>query len=407
MAKPKLLFLGQTLPYPPDSGTAIRSYNVLRLLARDYDVTALCFYRRATTPDPAGSLAALRAIARDVELFPIEQEYSRVRMIADHARSVVRRRAYTAFAYRSAAFTRALRSRLAREQFVIAHLDSLDLGDYVPLVAGVPIVAGHHNVESALLRRRAESESNVMRRRYLELQAWFTENEERRWCPRAAVNLAVSEADKADFERLVPGARFEVIPNGVDVDAFVPSTGSVKDGIVFVGGMSWFPNADALELFEEEILPLVRARDQQVKVTWVGRAKPDVIARHAKRGVALTGHVDDIRPYVGSAACYVVPLRIGGGTRLKILDAWAMGKAVVSTSVGCEGLDAVDGQNILIRDDPAAFAAAVLMVLRDSGLRASLERNARATAEQKYSWIVIGEKLRRVYGEVFGATTGT
>ena len=400
MTKPKLLFLGQTLPYPPDSGTAIRSYNVLRLLARDYDVTALCFYRRATTPDLPGSLAALRTIASDVELFRIEQEYSRTRMLADHGRSVLTGRAYTAFAYRSAAFRHALLSRLARERFAIAHVDSLDLGDYLPLIADVPVVAGHHNVESALLRRRAENESSVMRRGYLELQARLTEREERRWCPLAAVNLAVSDADRADFQRLVPGARFEVIPNGVDVEAFVPSVGGAKDGIVFVGGMSWFPNADALEFFDEEILPLVRARDEHVKVTWVGRAKPDVIARYATRGVELTGHVDDIRPYVGGAACYVVPLRIGGGTRLKILDAWAMGKAVVSTSVGCEGLDAVDGQNILIRDDPAAFAAAVTMVLRDSGLRASLERNARATAEQKYSWNVIGETMRRVYGDV-------
>ncbi len=407
MAKPKLLFLGQTLPYPPDSGTAIRSYNVLRLLGRDYDVTALCFYRRATTPDLAGSLAALRGIAADVELFPIEQEYSRARMIADHARSVLTRRAYTAFAYRSSAFRRAVLARLAREQFAIAHLDSLDLGDYVPLLSGMPIVAGHHNVESALLRRRAENDASLVRRRYLELQAQFTEREERRWCPRAAVNLAVSDADRAEFQRLVPNARFEVIPNGVDVDAFVPSAGGANDGIVFVGGMSWFPNADALQFFDEEILPLVRARDERVKVTWVGRAKPDVIASYAKRGVELTGHVDDIRPYVGSAACYVVPLRIGGGTRLKILDAWAMGKAVVSTSVGCEGLDAVDGQNILIRDDPSAFAAAVMMVLRDSGLRASLERNARATAEQKYSWTVIGEKMRKVYEEVLERAAGS
>ena len=400
MTKPKLLFLGQTLPYPPDSGTAIRSYNVLRLLARDYEVTALCFYRRATTPDLPGSLAALRTIASDVELFRIEQEYSRVRMLADHGRSVLTRRAYTAFAYQSEAFRRALLARLARGTFVAAHLDSLDLGDYLPLVAGMPVVVGHHNVESALLRRRAESESSVLRRGYIEMQARFTESEERRWCPLASVNLAVSDADKADFERLVPGARFEVIPNGVDVDAFVPSTGQARDGIVFVGGMSWFPNADALDFFAEDILSLVRARDEHVKVTWVGRAKPEVIASYAKRGIELTGHVDDIRPFVGSAACYVVPLRIGGGTRLKILDAWAMGKAVVSTSVGCEGLDAVDGQNILIRDEPAAFAAAVTTVLRDSGLRASLERNARATAEQKYSWKVIGEKMRRVYGEV-------
>jgi glycosyltransferase involved in cell wall biosynthesis len=164
--------------------------------------------------------------------------------------------------------------------------------------------------------------------------------------------------------------------------------------------MSWFPNADALEFFDEEILPLVRARDEKMTVTWVGRAKPEVIARYATRGIQLTGHVDDIRPYVAKAACYVVPLRIGGGTRLKILDAWAMGKAVVSTSVGCEGLEAVDGQNILIRDDPAAFAAAVTTVLRDAGLRTALERNARVTAEQRYSWDVIGETMRRLYGEV-------
>src|SRR3569623_428032 len=230
MAKPKLLFLGQTLPYPPDSGTAIRSYNVLRLLARDYEVTALCFYRRATTPDLAGSLAGLRAITPDVELFRIEQEYHRGRMISDHAQSVLTRRAYTAFAYRSAAFMRALRTRLARERFSIAHVDSLDLGDYLPLLTGVPIVAGHHNVESALLRRRAESESGIMRRRYLELQARITENAARRWCPLAAVNLDVSEADKAGFERLVPGARFEVIPNGVAVDAFVPRPGGAWNG---------------------------------------------------------------------------------------------------------------------------------------------------------------------------------
>ena len=400
MAKAKLLFLSQTLPYPPDSGTAIRSYNVLRLLARDYDVTALCFYRRATTPDLAGSLGALRAMVPVVEAFPIEQEHSRARLLWDHARSVLTGRAYTAFAYESAAFTHALLSHLEHETFALAHLDSLDLGVYVPALAGVPVIAVHQNVESALLRRRAANETSAARRAYLRLQARLMEKEERRWSARVALNLAVSDADTAELRALVPNARFEMIPNGVDVDTFVPSRVAAEDGIVFVGGMSWFPNADALEFFDEEILPLVRARDEKITVTWVGRAKPEVIARYATRGIQLTGHVDDIRPYVAKAACYVVPLRIGGGTRLKILDAWAMGKAVVSTSVGCEGLEAVDGQNILIRDDPAAFAAAVTTVLRDTGLRTALERNARVTAEQRYSWDVIGETMRRLYGEV-------
>jgi glycosyltransferase involved in cell wall biosynthesis len=400
MAKPKLLFLSQTLPYPPDSGTAIRSYNVLRLLARDYDVTALCFYRRATTPDLAGSLAALRAMVPTVEAFPIEQEHSRARLVWDHARSLLTGRAYTAYAYESASFSDALRTHLERDRFELAHLDSLDLGAHVPALAGIPVIAVHQNVESALLRRRAANDTSSLRRAYLRVQARLMEGEERRWSPRVALNLAVSDADAADLRALVPSARFEMIPNGVDVETFVPSNTAADDGIVFVGGMSWFPNADALELFDEEILPLVRARDPQVRVTWVGRAKPEAIASYAKRGITLTGHVDDIRPFVASAACYVVPLRIGGGTRLKILDAWAMGKAVVSTSVGCEGLEAVDGKNILIRDDPAAFAAAVTTVLRDTGLRAALERNARLTAEQRYSWDVIGETMRRLYGEV-------
>jgi glycosyltransferase involved in cell wall biosynthesis len=232
------------------------------------------------------------------------------------------------------------------------------------------------------------------------LQARLVEGEERRWSPRVALNLAVSDADAEELRALAPDARFDMVPNGVDVDTFVPVHDATQEGIVFVGGMSWFPNADALEFFDEKILPLVRARDPQETVTWVGRAKPEVIASYAQRGIHLTGHVDDIRPYVARAACYVVPLRIGGGTRLKILDAWAMGKAVVSTSVGCEGLSAVDGQNILIRDDPAEFAAAVTTVLHDTGLRGALERNARATAEERYSWDVIGETMRRLYGEV-------
>jgi glycosyltransferase involved in cell wall biosynthesis len=131
----------------------------------------------------------------------------------------------------------------------------------------------------------------------------------------------------------------------------------------------------------------------------VGRASPEEIERYARIGITLTGHVDDIRPCVDRAACYVVPLRIGGGTRLKILDGWAMGKAIVSTSIGCEGLDAIDGKNILVRDDPRSFAAAVIGVLRDPLLRASLEREGRVTAERTYSWEVIGAAIRRAYAD--------
>jgi glycosyltransferase involved in cell wall biosynthesis len=168
--------------------------------------------------------------------------------------------------------------------------------------------------------------------------------------------------------------------------------------LVFVGGYSWYPNRDAMAYFGKTILPLVRRRYPDLSVTWVGRA-PDAVKRDFENlyGIRLTGYVDDVRPVVSGAACYVVPLRVGGGTRLKILDAWAMGKAVVSTSIGCEGLDARDGENILIRDTPESFAEAVDAVLKDDDLRTRLERNARATAESVYDWSVIGGPMLREY----------
>jgi len=399
MPKPALLFLSQTLPFPPDGGAAIRVYNILRLLARDYDVTALCFYRRATTPDLDGSVAALRAIAPTVEAFPIEQEHSRARLAWDHARSVATRRAYTVYAYESAAYRASLARHLARTRFALVHMDSLDLSAYLPLLRGIPVALGHQNVESMLLRRRAAAERRWPRRKYLLLQAALTEREEKTWAPSVALNVTVSDGDARDLSRLAPSAKVAVIPNGVDVDAFAPAAEGERSGVVFVGGMSWLPNADALDYFARDILPLIRAREKSAPVTWVGRASANDIARFAREGIRLTGLVDDIRPYVNGAACYVVPLRIGGGTRLKILDAWALGKAIVSTSIGCEGLDAEDGRNILVRDDPQSFAAAVITVMRDSGLRASLERNGRLTAERTYSWTVIGETLRSLYDE--------
>ncbi|HEU4452735.1 MAG TPA: glycosyltransferase family 4 protein [Longimicrobium sp.] len=402
--RPRLLFLCQNLPFPPDGGVQIRSWNVLRLLAREFDVTALCFYRAGTRSTPAAveeSLRGMREVA-ETEAFAIPQEHSRARLAADHLRSVLSGRAYTVAAYDSAELRRTLRGLLAGRRFDLAHVDSLDLSGYLPLLSGLPTVCTHHNVESALLRRRAASEATAARRAYLRLQARLTEAEERRWCPRVALNVAVSEDDRALLARLAPGARFMVVPNGVDTTAFQPGAGG-REGIVFVGGYGWHPNRDALEHFCADVLPLVRARRPGVPVTFVGRA-PEAVRREyrERHGVELTGYVDDVRPLVRGAACYVAPLRVGGGTRLKILDAWALGKAVVSTSVGCEGLETRDGENILVRDGAQAFADAVCRVLEDEGLRARLERGARRTAVERYDWEVIAGSMLDAYASLLG-----
>lgn len=393
-ARPRLLFLCQTLPYPPDGGVHLRTYNILRLLATEFEITALCFYRRserATTNAVQESLDGLAPLA-STRAFPIPQEHSRGRLLMDHLRSTIRREAYTLTAYASDAFAAAVEQAVRHERPALVHMDSLDLAAYLPLLSGVPVICTHHNVESQLIRRRAQAEPSVWRRWYMHQQANWLEKMERQLCPRLALNLAVSDADRRILESFAPGARFLTVSNGVDVEYFRPQPERGRK-IIFVGGINWFPNRDALNYFCADILPHLRSTGE-AEVQWAGRSDPEAQARFRRDyGIELTGYVTDVRPLIGAAACYVVPLRVGGGTRLKILDAWAMGKAVVSTSIGCEGLDARDGENILIRDTPKAFAEAITRVLNDDGLRNRLGRAARATAEATYSWPVIGKTL--------------
>lgn len=396
--RPKLLFLCQTLPFPPDGGVQIRTYNVMRLLAREFDITALCFYRRADRKNAQEVRASIEGLAllAKVEVFPIDQEHHRLRLAADHGLSVITGRAYTVRAYKSSAFGRRLKQLLETERFDLVHMDSLDLSGYLPMLRGLPVVCVHHNVESALLARRAATSRQPMRA-YIALQSRLVEKEERRWCPTVVLNITVSQDDRTALQKIAPAARVAVVPNGVDSISFQPKDQD-QSGLVFVGAYSWQPNRDAMEYFCSEILPILRGRGQNVETVWVGRATDAIKQEYErKHGVRLTGYVDDIRPIVHGAACYIAPLRAGGGTRLKILDAFAMGKAVVSTSVGCEGIDTRDGDNILIRDDPEGFATAIEAVLSDGRLRQSLGRNARRTVEERYDWDVVGRPMLAEY----------
>jgi glycosyltransferase involved in cell wall biosynthesis len=300
--------------------------------------------------------------------------------------------------YESRAFRQRLGSMLAEHHFDLVHVDSLDLSAYLPDLQDLPVVCVHHDVESRLLARRAALEGRTWRGRYLAHQARLMEREERFWCRKVTLNVVVSQTDADSIQAIAPGCTVSVVPNGVDVDEFQPAPGS-NDRIVYVGGTTWFPNLDALDHFCEDILPRLRAaRPAVTRIQWVGFATPEQQRYYRERfDVELTGYVPDVRPYMRESICSVVPLRVGGGTRIKILNAWAMGNAVVSTSIGCEGLDTRDGDNILIADNPDAFAGAVLRVLDDPSLRELLGARGRATAEQVYGWDVIGAGMADAY----------
>ena len=412
--RPRLLFLCQTLPYPPDGGVWIRTYHVLRLLSRAFDITALCFER---TPmgdaDPArlaeAGVEAVEALSRfaHVEVFPIPQRHSRARFVWDHLRSVARHRVYTTYRYDSHAFADRLQEILRSREIDLIHVDSLDLAGHLAACADRPVVCVHHDVTSLQLARRAGIEGTEWRRAYLRHQSRLTERCEREWCGRVALNVTVSAEDAAALTRIAPRARVAVVPNGVDVDEFRPGGGAGR-GAAYVGGLHWFPNADALQYFAAEILPHLRQSCPDLPVTWIGSATGEQRRHYADRfGIQVSGYVEDVRSSMRAAACHIVPLRAGGGTRLKILNSWAMGKPVVSTTIGCEGLDAIDGENILVRDDPGAFADAMLTVLKDEALARRLGEAGRATAERRYSWDVIGRGLIARYLDVIDANSRT
>jgi glycosyltransferase involved in cell wall biosynthesis len=264
--------------------------------------------------------------------------------------------------------------------------------------AHIPAVIVAHNVESMIWSRRAAVAGDPLRRWFFGLQAKRMEAFERAQMPRAAQLIAVSKADAQTFRAW--GARCVTVDNGVDLDFYAPdSTSEVADRILFLASLDWFPNVDALNYFVGAMLPAIRRTRPQATLRIVGRRLDAAnAARFAKvPGVEVIGEVDDVREELRVASVVVVPLRIGGGSRLKILEALAAGKAVVSTTVGAEGLAVEDAAHLRIADGPDAFAKAVCELLDDPRQRQVLGRAGRALVETRYGWDALAKQMESAW----------
>jgi glycosyltransferase involved in cell wall biosynthesis len=254
-----------------------------------------------------------------------------------------------------------------------------------------------HNVESALWRRQAQYEQNVAKRALFWIEATKMDRYERATIKRFQSVIAVSEHDRALMLAMVPDAEVTVVPTGVDLDHFRrPSMAAPFHPVVlFLGSMDWPANIDGVEFFCAEVWPRVVAAVPNARFQVVGRKPPQRIQRLASDSVEIVGGVDSVLPHLHGATVFVVPLRIGGGTRLKIYEAMAAGLPIVSTTVGAEGLDVSDGQDVLLADDPARFGDAVIELLRDEERRTSIADAALATA-QRFDWSAIATAFESV-----------
>jgi sugar transferase (PEP-CTERM/EpsH1 system associated) len=371
---------------PPDTGGKIRSYNILRELARQHTVTFFSFYG-----------------AHDGDIHPTLQNlFERVictPLILPEPKSRAEMRQYGVRLFSSDPYnitkycrpevSRKLEALLGQEKFDVILCDFLAAAGVIPWDWPTPKVLFTHNVEAMIWRRHYEVAGNAMWKAVSWWEFRRTEAAERRYLRLADHVLTVSEADRDAFSPVVNSERLTVIPTGVDVDYFQPmAVDEAPNSLVFVGSMDWLPNEDAVLYFADAILPMIKQQCPEVSIDVVGRNPSRKLQALAEReqSIRLTGRVEDVRPFVARSSICIVPLRIGGGTRLKIFEAMAMGKAVASTSIGAEGLPVQPGENIVIADAPNDFANSVISLLRNSNERRRLGAAARVLVEENYSW---------------------
>lgn len=392
----RILWLKSDLLLPLDKGGKLRTWHLMRHLARRHEITYLAF---ADPDEPEAHRTGMREVAAHVVTVPRRELR---KGSAAFYRAVVRHLAdplpFAVAQYRSRAYRQQLQSLLATGDFDLVVADFLVSAVNLPASLPCPAVLFTHNVESEIWRRHADNARGAMRRSLYRRQFERMLRYEGRALRRFDGLLAVSDADRETFARLYEGIDARevfVARTGVDTEFFAPAP-SPDDSreLVFTGSMDWLPNEDAMEWFCRDVLPLVRRDLPDVHLSIVGRAPTAAVrALAAATAVRVTGRVDDVRPYIRDAAAFVVPLRIGGGTRLKIFEAMAMGKAVVSTTVGAEGLPVTDGADVVLADEAAALAAAIVRVVRDLPFRRRLEAAARTLVATHYDWSAVARDL--------------
>jgi sugar transferase (PEP-CTERM/EpsH1 system associated) len=393
----RILWLNTHLLLPLDKGGKLRTWHLMRHLAQQHSITCVSF---ADPQAPDEYRAGMSEVCSTLLTVPRRESTKEGwRFHAAVVRRLLDPLPYAVAQYRSRRYRRAVRAALAGGNFDRVVCDFLVPAVNMPARVPCPTVLFTHNVEAEIWRRHVETERRRLRRRLYGVQWRRMRRFEGRTLARFDRVLAVSDVDRDTLQRLYPSqltAPVSVIPTGVDTQYFAPQPlpASARRRIVFTGSMDWLPNADGVRFFCREILPLIRRDEPDVTFTIVGRSPtPDVRHLAQEHGVEVTGRVEDVRPYLAKAAVYVVPLRIGGGTRLKIFEAMSAGRAVVSTRIGAEGLPAEHGRHLLLADDPGEFAAAVTRLLRDADAREAMAREARALVTAKYDWAAAAAHL--------------
>ncbi len=389
----KILVLTPSLPYPPIWGFGIRVYQIVKNLAARHQVTLLTYGK----PDQASSVAVVENDGVQVHLVsPPHEEEGKSKRLAQMT-SLFSPVSFQRRGLQSPEMQNKLTSLLDGEQYDIIQVESSQMSGF-DFGNRSKILIDEHNIEYELLHRMYTTEKSPVRKLYNWLEYEKFKREEQA-CWRSADGIVfTSDREEAILQSMLPSAKSTVAPNGVDVDYFCPvSDPPDLNSIVLTGLMRYRPNIDAAIYFVREILPLIVAKRPQTVFSIVGAGPPEEVLQLAGPNVVVTGTVDDVRPYQEKAGVLVVPLRMGSGTRLKVLEGLSMSKAMVSTSLGCEGIGVEHKKHLLIADEPKTFADSVLQLIGDQELSHQLGAAGRDLALGQYSWKSVVAGLEKFY----------
>lgn len=397
----RLLWFSHFVPFPPKGGAHQRSFNLIRHASSSHEISLVAFNLQQESRERlAEHSRELKKYCDNVEFWELPVQWRCARWWAGLALSPLFRDPYGCRALWSRQLAARWQQIIHRHQGALVHFDSIDLGLYARTVNGCRTVLNHHNCESAMTYRRAQRESNPIKKAYLRLLARQLARLEQVLCHRFDVNTAVCELDARQLRAGNPKAHIHVVENGTDTEYFAPTRDPVEPmSLIFAGTMNWYPNVSAVRFFVREIWPLIKQRCPNVRLYLAGNSPSRSLIRWLEQDpkIVLVASPDDIRPWLARAAVFVCPILDGGGTRLKILDALAMGKPVVTTTIASEGLRVRHEEHILAADAPRDFAREVLRALQDERLRNRLGAAGRALVERYYTWERIALQLEQAY----------
>jgi glycosyltransferase involved in cell wall biosynthesis len=400
----RILWASHIIPYPPKSGVHLRSYHLLRGVAATHDVDLLAFIQEPWLdvfyPSRQEGLEEcareLGKLCRSVRFLPIDSLNRFGGKLRTAVEALVFPTSYTIRWLQSAQAHAAFAEAAQRASYSLVHFDTIGLAPFRAHFPETPASLGHHNIESHMLSRRGDNERSFVKRMYFQLEGARVRRYETRVAGDFDLHITCSELDCARLRAVAPPVHAVAVPNGVDAEYFQPvHSHSTVPSLIFVGSLNWYPNIDAVLFLLREVWPMAKARHPDLRCDIVGSAPPKSVLSLAAglKDVRVHGFVDDLRPLMGAATLYVCPIRDGGGTKLKLLDAFAMEKCVIAHPIACEGIDVSPGVNVQLAESAENFADAIDRLMSDPAARRAIGRAARSLVVERYAFSQIGRQL--------------